>query len=136
MVQEETFDDDALDDQVERVDCDWPPAHVRIDNEDPMLAERAGYHGAALARNSVDGKRHATVSDCCPDLVERAVFIHDHEITADGLQFGDELRATHEIDRLNAPRFGDGDERPADTRIGRVLDDPVARLEIGRLVEE
>jgi hypothetical protein len=32
------------------------------------------------------------------DLVERTVFIHDHEITADGLQLGDELRATHEID--------------------------------------
>ena len=46
-------------------------------------------------------------SDCGPDLVERAVFIHGHEITADGLQLGDELRATHEIDRLNAPRFGD-----------------------------
>src|SRR4029077_18553495 len=48
--------------------------------------------------------RHATVSDCCPDLVECAVFIHDHEVTADGLQLGDELRSTHEIDRLDAPR--------------------------------
>src|SRR5712664_4954346 len=115
MVQEETFDDDALDDQVERVDRDRPSAHVRIDNEDPMLAERAGDHGAALARNSVDGERHATVSDCCPDLVERAVFIHDYKITADGLHLGYELRATHEIDRLNAPRFGDCHKRPADT---------------------
>ena len=75
-------------------------------------------------------------SDCGPDLVERAVFIHGHEITADGLQLGDELRATHEIDRLNAPRFGDCDKRPANTRISRVLDHPVARLEIGRFVEE
>ena len=68
----------ALHDQVERVDRDRPSAHVRIDNEDPMLAERAADYGAALARNSVDGERHATVSDGCPDLVERAVFIHDH----------------------------------------------------------
>ena len=49
----------------------------------------------------------------CPDIVERAVFIHNHEITADGLQLGDELRATHKIDGLNAPRFGNGDKRPA-----------------------
>src|SRR5258705_10316628 len=65
MVQEEAFDDDALHDQVERVDRDRPSAHVGIDNEDPMLAERAGDHGAALTRNSVDGERHATVSDGC-----------------------------------------------------------------------
>jgi hypothetical protein len=71
--------------------------------------------GAALARNSVNGERPAARSDYCPDLVERAVFIHDHEIAANGLQFGDELRAPHEIDRLNTPRFGDRDKRPADT---------------------
>src|SRR5260221_10399935 len=115
MVKEEAFDDYALHDQVERVDRDRPSAHVRIDNEDPMLTERAGDHGAALARNSVDGERHATVSDGCPDLVERAVFIHDHEVTADGLQLGNELRAAHEIDRLHGPLLGDGDKRPADT---------------------
>src|SRR4030088_1945478 len=112
MVQEETFDDDALDDQVERVDRDRPSAHVCIDNEDPMLAERTGDHGAALARNSVGGERLATVYASCPDIVERAVFIHDHEVAANGLQLGDELRATHEIDRLNTPRFGDCDKRP------------------------
>src|SRR6476620_4565258 len=115
MVQEEAFDDDALHDQVERVDRDWPSAHVGIDNEDPMLAERTGNHGAALARNSVDGERHATVSDCCPDLAERAVAGQDYEITTNGLQLGDKLRATHEIDRLDTPRFGDADKRPADT---------------------
>src|ERR1700759_1087631 len=98
MVQEETFDDDALHDQVERVDHDRPSAHVRVDDEDPVLVERAGDRGAALAPNSVDGERYATVSDYGPDLVEHAVVIHDHEITADGLQLGDELRATHDID--------------------------------------
>src|ERR1700733_1682934 len=136
MVHEKAFDDDALHEQVERIDRDRPSTHVRIDNEDPMLAERAGDRGAALARNSVDGERHATVSDCCPNLVERTVFIPDYKIPADGLQLGDELRATHETDRLNPPRVGDCDKRPADTRIGSVLDDPVARLEIGRFVEE
>ncbi len=115
MVQEEPFDDDALHDQVERVDRDRAPAHVRIDNESPMLAERGGDRGAALACNSVDGERHAAGSDCCPDPVERAVFIYDHEVAANGLQLGDELRATHEIDRLNTPRFGDCDKRPTDT---------------------
>src|SRR5260221_7048145 len=65
-----------------------------------MLAERGGDRGAALACNSVDGERHAAGSDCCPDPVERAVFIYDHEVTANGLQLGDELRATREIDRL------------------------------------
>src|SRR6266481_10161542 len=115
MVQEEAFNDDALHDQVERVDRDRPSAHACIDNEDPMLAERAGDHGAALARYSVDGERHATVSDGCTDFVERAVFIHDHEVAANGLQLGDEPRATHEIDRLDTPRFGDCDKRPTDT---------------------
>src|SRR6266851_1283132 len=57
----------------------------------------------------------ATVSDGCTDFVERAVFIHDHEVTADGLQLGNERRAAHEIDRLHPPRLGDGDKRPADT---------------------
>src|SRR5438128_2381122 len=62
MVQEEPFDDDALHDQVERVDRDRAPAHVRIDNESPMLAERGGDRGAALACNSVDGERHEAAS--------------------------------------------------------------------------
>src|SRR5689334_6581017 len=113
MVQEEAFGDDAFDDQVERVDCDRPSAHVRIGNEDPLLAERSGNHGAALARDSVDGERHPTASDCCSDLLERVVFVHDYEVTADGLQLGDELWATYEIDRLDPPRFGDGDKRAA-----------------------
>jgi hypothetical protein len=42
MAEEEAFGDDALEDQVERVDCNWPSAHAGIDNKGPMRAERAG----------------------------------------------------------------------------------------------
>src|ERR1700730_5130971 len=54
MVHEKAFDDDALHDQVERVDHDRPSTRVGIDDEDPMRAERAGDYDAALARNAVD----------------------------------------------------------------------------------
>jgi hypothetical protein len=132
MVHEKAFDDDALHDQIERVDHDRPSAHVGIDDEDPVRAEHAGDHCAALARNAVDSELHAAVADRCPDLVERAVFVHNHEIAADGLQLRDEFRATHEIDCLNAARFGNGDERPADTwRLSSSTKRPTSNLATG-----
>ena len=94
-----------------------PSAHVGIDDEDPVRAEHAGDHRAALARNAVDSELHAAVGDRCPDLVERAVFVHNHEIAADGLQLRDEFRATHEIDCLNTARLVEREMRP-ESRIG------------------
>jgi hypothetical protein len=110
MVQEKAFDDYALHDQVERADHDRPSAHVRIDDEGPVRAERAGDHCAGLARNTVDSELHAAVADRRLDLIERALFVHNHKIAANGLQLRDEFPATYEIDCLNAPRFGNGDE--------------------------
>jgi hypothetical protein len=40
----------------------------------------------AIAGDSVDRKRHATVADCCSYFDESPIFIDNHEIAADGLQ--------------------------------------------------
>jgi hypothetical protein len=114
MVHKKALGDDALHDQVERVDCDQPSAHVGVSNKGPMRAERADDYCTALARNSVDGELHPSVANCCLDLIEHPVFVHDHQIATNCLQLLDEFRAAHEIDGLQTPRLGDGDERPSD----------------------
>ena len=51
----------------ERTDRDRPSAHVGIDHERPIGAlSTLAIARAALARNAVDGERHAAVADRCP----------------------------------------------------------------------
>jgi len=69
----------------------------------PCVTEGAGHYCAALARNAVDGELYAAVADGCLDLIEHAVFVHDHEIAATGFQVPDEFPAAHEIDGLQVP---------------------------------
>src|SRR5207245_11261261 len=91
MVHEEARHHDALHDQIERADHHWSSAHIGIDNERALRAERAGDGGAAPTSDAVDGERHAVVSERYPDLVERAVVVHVNKITTGGLEFGNEL---------------------------------------------
>src|SRR6185295_11698122 len=110
MVKEETPDDDAPRDQVERGDSDWLAAHQSIDDERPGFAEHAGYGCAGFPCDPVNAERHAGVADRCPNFVERPTLIDDHEFAADGSQLGNELRAANEVDCLEAARLGNGDQ--------------------------
>src|ERR1700683_3882464 len=67
--------------------CDSP--------EGAIGGESAGDQCAALARNAVDGELHAILADGCPDLIDRVVFVHDHEIASDGLR--NEFRPARDI---------------------------------------
>src|SRR4029450_7073609 len=110
MVEEKAPDDDTLGEQAGRGDSDWLAAHQSIDDERPGFAENAGYGCAGLSCDPVNAEWHAGIADRCPNLVERPTLIGEHEVAADGLQFGNKLGTANEVDRLEAPRLGNCDE--------------------------
>ena len=58
----------------------------------------------------------------------RQVFAVDqHHVGAQRGQLVDQLRPAHDVDRADVAPPGQGDQRPADVGVGRVLDEPVAR---------
>ena len=62
--------------------------------------------------------------------------IHDHQVAAKRSQLIDQLRSADQIDRLEAMRFGKGDDRATDARIGGILNDPVAGREVDELTQQ
>ena len=62
--------------------------------------------------------------------------IHDHQVAAKRFQLIDQFRSADQIDRLEATRFGKGDDRATDARIGGILNDPVAGREVDELTQQ
>src|SRR2546430_1706632 len=92
MVEEEALDNDTFRNQVQGRDSDRLAAHQRIDEERPGFAENAGYGCGCFACDAVNAERHPGAADPCPNLVECPRLINGHEVTADDLELGNELR--------------------------------------------
>src|SRR3979411_747297 len=53
--------------------------------------------------------------------------IDKYDVAPDGLDVGDDIVATHDIDGLETERFRDRNQRPPDAGVGAVLNDPGSR---------
>ena len=93
------------------------------------LDDTAG--GGAADRLDAEPDRRAT--RLALHALGKIVAVHDHEVGAQLLQLGCQLRAAHDVHRAQAALVGKHDQQAADGGVGDVLDHPVAALEIDEI---
>src|SRR6266403_2556718 len=120
----------SLCDQIHWVDRRRLSAHQRVGDDSAALGERACNGGCRRSGDAIDTERYPPVTNRLTHLVQNASLVDEHDVAARSLELRDKLCASNKIDRPQPPRFGDCNDRAADTRIGCVLGHPIAGLEI------
>src|SRR6266478_429940 len=127
---EKTLRNYSLCDQIHWVDRRRLSAHQRVGDDSAALGERACNGGCRRSGDAIDTERYPPVTNRLTHLVQNASLVDEHDVAARSLELRDKLCASNKIDRPQPPRFGDCNDRAADTRIGCVLGHPIAGLEI------
>jgi hypothetical protein len=104
-----------------------------------LAAHRAVKHQHALWRqtaqqvhrrgvgNGVDGEGNGRAAGFGCNPLGEIRSIDQHDVAADRLNLGDNILTPNHIDGLQAKRLRDRDQRPADARVGAVVNDPGPR---------
>src|SRR5882672_5986476 len=136
MAQPKAFHGNWLEDNVERADRHWSPAHRRKADERAVLRERRCEHARRGPADTVEREADLSLTDCRFDLLRYIARIDDDDVRAKRLKLGHELFPSHNVDGLQASGFRERDHPSPDTRIGGVLHHPLARFQIDILTKQ
>src|SRR5271170_2046524 len=136
IAQEETAHRDPFEDQRQGADHDGRLAQRGISHERAVAVEQIDQGRSGRAADAFDGEARGSRPESVLRQVQTFGRIQDHDVAAKRFQLIDNFRSADQIDRLEATRFGKGDDRATDARIGGILDDPVAGREVDELTQQ
>ncbi len=136
VAQEEPARRNPFEDQRYGAERNRRLAQRGIGHDRTVAAEQIDQGRSGRAADAVDSEARGGRSESGLHQVQTFRCIHDHQIAAQRFQLVDQFRSTDQIDRLEATRFGKGDDRATHARIGGILDDPVAGREVDELTQQ